>query len=446
MIARLLAAVRSRPYTLSGRLALGGVAWLALGALALVLAFDVLLTSVLDGQVDAALRTRARAVATTVRVVAGQVQFTDADLADALDAGTSIYQGTRLLRGVELSAGLRRDLLQRGPATTDRESLAVRYLAEPLLDADGAQVGTVVVSSGLGAGNRTTRIVALAALGFVVVMVTLTFFALRGTLTRALRPVARMGERAAAWSETDLERRFDPAQGPRELRELAATLNGLLERIAAALRHERAFTAELSHELRTPLAHLHAEVDLLADGAGEEPVRREDVEGLRESIARLEALVEAALVPARAGSAGATGLTTARQALADVRAPAGTAATLVLAGDLDAVLAVDADIVARAVGPVVDNAFRFAVAEVRIEVSTAQGRARIEVADDGGRLSPDLTERVFAPGFRGDPDDPHPGAGLGLALARRICRAAGGDVTAAVEAGRTRVTLTFPGL
>ena len=105
-----------------------------------------------------------------------------------------------------------------------------------------------------------------------------------------------MGTQAAAWSEEDLDKRFDPGRGPLELRELSATLNGLLERIAAALWHERTFTAGLSHELRTPLAHLHAEVDLLADG---EPLGGQGIENLLISIRRLEGLVETALVPTR---------------------------------------------------------------------------------------------------------------------------------------------------
>jgi signal transduction histidine kinase len=70
--------------------------------------------------------------------------------------------------------------------------------------------------------------------------------------------------------------------------------------------------------------------------------------------------------------------------------------------------------------------------------------AWVAVSDDGGRLDPTLAEAVFAPGFRADPGDGYPGAGLGLALARRICRAAGGDASAAVTNGRTIVTLHVP--
>ena len=65
-----------------------------------------------------------------------------------------------------------------------------------------------------------------------------------------------MTESAASWSEHDLDRRFDLGEPYDELTRLAATLDGLLGRIAASLRHEQRFTAELSHELRTPLARV----------------------------------------------------------------------------------------------------------------------------------------------------------------------------------------------
>jgi signal transduction histidine kinase len=51
------------------------------------------------------------------------------------------------------------------------------------------------------------------------------------------------------------------------------------------------------------------------------------------------------------------------------------------------------------------------------------------VADDGPGVPPELAEQVFEPGWRGDPADGHDGAGLGLALARRLATAARGSLT-----------------
>ena len=81
-------------------------------------------------------------------------------------------------------------------------------------------------------------------------------------LGKALLPVSRMTDDAAAWSDHDLDRRFDRGEPYDELTRLAATLDAMLERLSASLRHEQRLTAELSHELRTPLARIAAETEL----------------------------------------------------------------------------------------------------------------------------------------------------------------------------------------
>jgi signal transduction histidine kinase len=65
---------------------------------------------------------------------------------------------------------------------------------------------------------------------------------------------------AEDWSEHDLDRRPHD-----EIGRLAATLDRLLDRIAASRRHERRFAADVAHELRTPLAAIRARVDLSLD-------------------------------------------------------------------------------------------------------------------------------------------------------------------------------------
>src|SRR5256885_12260801 len=74
--------------------------------------------------------------------------------------------------------------------------------------------------------------------------------------------VACMKTKAADGSELALDRRFALGAPREELTSLAATLDELLDRLAASLRREQRFSAELSHELRTPLAKLVAEAEL----------------------------------------------------------------------------------------------------------------------------------------------------------------------------------------
>lgn len=65
---------------------------------------------------------------------------------------------------------------------------------------------------------------------------------------------------------------------------------------------------------------------------------------------------------------------------------------------------------------------------------TEQGWIVVTVIDDGPGMTEELAERVFEPGFRDDAEDGHPGAGLGLALVRRLVVAAGGTAQATASA------------
>src|SRR6185295_11160667 len=107
--------------------------------------------------------------------------------------------------------------------------------------------------------------------------------AARWLLRASLRPVVRMTRQAAEWSEHDLDHRFALGPPHDELTELAATLDGMLDRLAASLRRERRFSAELSHELRTPLAHVLAETELALGRERQSAEYREALETIHQS-------------------------------------------------------------------------------------------------------------------------------------------------------------------
>jgi signal transduction histidine kinase len=96
---------------------------------------------------------------------------------------------------------------------------------------------------------------------------------------------------------------------------------------------------------------------------------------------------------------------------------------------------------------VVENAVRRARTRVDVVVRPdGGGPVVVEVADDGPGFAPDDLPHVFEPLFRGDPARKADGAGarLGLAIARRLARAHGGDLAAANgPRGGARATLTL---
>jgi signal transduction histidine kinase len=93
------------------------------------------------------------------------------------------------------------------------------------------------------------------------------------------------------------------------------------------------------------------------------------------------------------------------------------------------VAGVSGAVVERILTPLLDNARRYARTRVTVSAAVDLGDGpRISVTDDGPGVAAGIKESLFEPGRRGDPHDGHDGAGLGLALSRRLARTAGGDV------------------
>jgi signal transduction histidine kinase len=108
-------------------------------------------------------------------------------------------------------------------------------------------------------------------------------------------------------------------------------------------------------------------------------------------------------------------------------------------------VATDPERVRQVLGNLLSNALKYTPPGGRVTVR-AEVRPRghdgahaesvaIDVRDSGPGIPPDKHEEVFEEFSRLAPDAA-PGAGLGLAIARRVARALGGDVTVASEPGR----------
>ena len=231
--------------------------------------------------------------------------------------------------------------------------------------------------------------------------------------------------------------------------ELAATLDSLLDRVAASLRHEQRFSAELSHELRTPLARVLAETELaLKRERGVEEYRRalEVVRGSAEQLARIvDALVAAARYEAGSRHGTADAYTVASEAAA-------ACAGLVAARGLDLAveqpahpirIGVERDLAERILQPVLENACRYGTGTVTVQIGRAAGGVRYAVSDDGPGVLDDERERIFEPGVRGT-GAAGDGSGLGLSLARRLAHTVTGDVEAVAGASGGRFLIRLP--
>ena len=281
-------------------------------------------------------------------------------------------------------------------------------------------------------------LIAACVLGAVVV-------ALVGLLAwsltrRALAPVQQMAERAADWSEHDLGHRFDLGPPVNELAALGATLDHLLDRVAQAILAEQRLTAELAHELRTPLTAIAASAELARLRPDGDPALREDLAEIEAGVARMSRAITTLLEVARSGEgAGATGRSSVGGVVESmaplVRAP--VRLTIDVPEGLPLVAA-PAELVVRALTPLVENAARHAASAVSLSVHVVADRVEIAVRDDGGGVPGEVRGSIFEPGTSGSG-----GTGLGLGISRRVARSVGGDVVLVADPGSDEGATTF---
>ncbi|GAA2112119.1 sensor histidine kinase [Actinomadura alba] len=257
---------------------------------------------------------------------------------------------------------------------------------------------------------------------------------------RALRPLHRITETARRVARShDLTERIAYA-GPRDdVKELADTLDTMLERLARAFDGQRRFVANASHELRTPLAINRTLVDV----ALRRPDPSEDVKRLGEALlvvnGRHERLIDGLLT--LAGSEN-TVVDTSPLDLADVaghvlgQAAAEAAARGITARrDLGhAPTSGDPVLIERLVQNLVENAIRHNHQGGELSVTTRGdgGQAELIVTNTGPVVPPYEIETIFEPFRRLGTDRVHSdrGSGLGLSIVRATATAHGGIVTA----------------
>ncbi len=211
--------------------------------------------------------------------------------------------------------------------------------------------------------------------------------------------------------------------GPREIRDATRAFNRMQTRLKRYVDDRMQMLAAISHDLRTPLTRLRLRAELI-----------EDPEQLRRTladIAEMEAMIDATLAfardDARAEARTRVDLAALLQTICDDLADSGLCAAL---GDAERCpISCRPGAMRRAFGNLIDNAVKYGGrADVRLAVDT--GHAIVTIDDDGPGIPEDELEQVFAPFYRLERSRNRDtgGVGLGLAVAKTIIHAHGGDI------------------
>ena len=276
--------------------------------------------------------------------------------------------------------------------------------------------------------------------------------------TRSLaRPLGRLAAAARAFGSGDTTARANLRRGD-ELGSVGKAFDDMADRTAALLVSQRQLMADVSHELRTPLARIRVALELAAEDPG---AAKDVLSDVGTDLDEIDQLIEDILTTARLDlDSRSAKLHQEPTRIVDLVArasdrfkakhPGRTLERPAVDGaPLDGIeLEVDAVLFRRALDNLLDNAAKYSDIgqPVRLVVRRDSDRVAFDVIDRGIGMSVDELEHAFEPFWRADGSRTRRtgGVGLGLALARRIARAHGGDVTLVSATGRgTTATLSM---
>ncbi len=239
-----------------------------------------------------------------------------------------------------------------------------------------------------------------------------------------MQPVADLAQRLRALRGNGGGDRLADHYANDEVGQLAAALDDYRDRLTELVERDREFNADVSHELRTPLAVIATTTELLlASPAVTEKVRdrvRRIERAVRQSTELTEALL---LLSRRSREAPTDGETTdvARVAeqVIDAQRPNLGSKPVVARLEVEEPLEVVApsSVVAVALANLIGNAFKYTPAG---DVVVRVGDGKVVVEDSGPGIAAEEADQLFRRGVRGK-DATGKGAGLGLAIVRRLC-------------------------
>ncbi|HEX6358065.1 sensor histidine kinase [Actinophytocola sp.] len=346
-------------------------------------------------------------------------------------------------------------------AATDPKPITQQYEAQLVkLKADGSEIplGTMTVAEVddiESAANLQTlqnlRTYSAAVLGGMFLASLGIGWVLSG---RALRPALEIAHTAREIQATDLSRRINLDGTKGELRDLADTIDAMLDRLDDAFQAQRQLIDDASHELRSPLAIIRAHLDAALTAPDASPTERERaVEVIDRATNRMSRLVEDLLATARRSADALADTDTDLSTIANeaseeftvLAASRGVRLTTTLTPDL--VLIGDHDALRRAVGNLLSNAVRLTDSTITVATGRHDGWLWLTIADDGPGIPDEDQPRIFDRFWRRAQspalDDRH--TGLGLAIVRQIVESHDGRITlfSQAEQGSTFV-LWFP--
>lgn len=256
------------------------------------------------------------------------------------------------------------------------------------------------------------------------------FLATSFAASKGIDPVRQLIRAASGMDEAHINTRLPVPKTQDEIYRLATTFNELLQRLDSSIQREKQFTADASHEIRTPLTAIRGTLEVLIRKQREPAQYEEKISQVISEVDRLHAMLDQLLqlarlegghIPVRAVPVPIDTLLTA---VADKWQPRLAEKSMVLQLDIpsSAIVTTDPDLLGVVLGNVIGNAVKYGRNGGRIDCLWEPAKKSLIIRDDGPGISPTQLPFIFDRFYRTDDSRSTavPGAGLGLAIAKKL--------------------------
>ena len=274
-------------------------------------------------------------------------------------------------------------------------------------------------------------------------------------LRHGLRPLHRVAQQAALIEPLNLALRLPEHDAPRELQEMVAVFNAMLDRIATGYERLSQFSADLAHEIRTPVGALIGQTQVALNRTRTPADYQQVLESNLEELNRLRLIVDNILFLAQADHAALEiertplAMDDELRGIAEYFEGPADEAGLRFAVQAGGTAFANVALSKRAIHNLVVNALRYGTPGTTIRLVGTQDDtgSTIAVENDGPPIPADQLERLFDRFYRADAARGRPAesSGLGLAIVKAIMDLHRGEARVTrTPAGVIRFELRFP--
>jgi two-component system sensor histidine kinase GlrK len=283
-------------------------------------------------------------------------------------------------------------------------------------------------------GRKTWGYLALAA-GLIALALAILFAVL------IARPIRQLDQAIRQMATADFTHAIE-VNGPQDMRYLGQRLEWLRSRLHELEEQQTRFLRHVSHELKTPLTAVREGVELLRDRIGGDlsAEQQEIVRIVRENTLSLQKLIEDLLTyhqtrniePQTLGPVALGDVV--RRVLKEHKLAAFARMITFEARLVPAIVIGDGEKIRAIVDNLLSNAIKYSPrsAVINLGLTIADGRAVLDVVDNGPGIDPGDRPHIFESFYQGKtaPEGRIKGSGLGLAIAHEYALLHGGSIEA----------------